>query len=516
MKYQPGLFLNEKYFLNDKTFSRELTENERWYQGAEDRLEYFFKHEYNTFERGGFKSPYSLIENQTKFWRNVSGDIPRIHSGLPALATAGMVALITGPGMEYTVNEGEEGEDEADNEIDKERLDEILNDNDFDSLHEHATATASWAGYTAFKISHDEELSEYPILEVVNPKNIEIEKKRNRLTKVIFKSRQNIEDDYKTVLEVHEIYTRVGKKVTVEYKAYKYEENKEPVEAALPEEYKELDTPVLDFFPCVIVNNTARNSRFPGCPFGQSDYTSSQGLFHMLDDLISQSELEVANAQAMKFVNEKLIAKDENGKAQKFDKNQTTQEVSSRDMEDAAFDLKKFVSILQSDIRVEKYEKTIKETYARALTNMGMSPITVGLPGFEAVNSSDKSQREREKASLRTRKKKLRLRRQELKELFEKLLKYQDYMAGKQSGEYKVNVSFNDYAVPTLDDMIETIVKAVQGRVMPIEEAVEKLYPDKSDDDKAELVLRIKIEHGIPIVQGELDNVQTPGQEPQV
>lgn len=31
---------------------RELLENRRWYEGAEDRLEYFFKHEYNIFTQG--------------------------------------------------------------------------------------------------------------------------------------------------------------------------------------------------------------------------------------------------------------------------------------------------------------------------------------------------------------------------------------------------------------------------------------------------------------------------------
>lgn len=514
IKYQPGLFLNERYFLNDKVFSRELTENERWYQGAEDRLEYFFKHEYNTFTRGGFQSPYALVENQTKFWKNVSGDVPRIHSGLPALITQGMVTLITGPGYEYSVTKGkvtagEEGPEDSDKE--KDILDEILDDNDFESLHEQAVATASWAGYTAFKISHDTELSEYPILEVVNPKNVEIERTRNRLTKVIFKQRQNTEGDYKRVTEIHEIYTKEGDKVVVNYEAYLYEENKEPVLTNLPAEYAELDRPELNFFPCVIVNNTARNSRFPGAPVGQSDYTSSQGLFHMLDDLISQSELEVANAQAMKFVNEKLIQKDADGKSYKFDKNKTTQEVSSRDMDDAAFDLKKFISILQSDIRVEKYEKTIKETTARAINNTGLSPITLGLPGFEAINSSDKSQREREKISLRTRKRKLRIWRMGMIELFEKILKYNDYMNGRIIDVYNVELSFNDYAVPTLDDQIETITKAIAGRAMSIEEAVNKLYPDKSDEDKAHLVLRIKIENGIPLIEGELEDGTATG-----
>ena len=90
---------------------RELLENRRWYEGAEDRLEYFFKNEYNIFTQGQL-NPYDIIDQQQKFWRMVGGRVPRVHSGLPKLATKTKVNLLTANGFDI---EGEEhqGEDRS-------------------------------------------------------------------------------------------------------------------------------------------------------------------------------------------------------------------------------------------------------------------------------------------------------------------------------------------------------------------------------------------------------------------
>src|SRR5678809_1472832 len=114
-----------------ETEKRELLENLRWFQGAEDRLEYFFKNEYNTFKKGVHEQ-FNVIEQQQKFWRSVGGDIPRVHSGLPKLITKTKVNLITGNGIEI---DGDEK--------DVERLWEILNATDFIKNWQNAETTAS-------------------------------------------------------------------------------------------------------------------------------------------------------------------------------------------------------------------------------------------------------------------------------------------------------------------------------------------------------------------------------------
>lgn len=483
-------------FENEDTFLRELRENQIWYRGNPEELEYFFKQVYNVYQKSA-RSPYAVAEAQTKFWRTVSGDVPRVHSGLPKLATQAIVNLISGNGYDLNVNDSEE---------ELKRLEDILEDNNFDSLLQEAISTETWAGYVFFKISHDLELTDKPIIEVVSPFNASCETERGRIKSITFHFKQDIND--KEEIEIREKYELENGKLEVEIKAYKDDE-----EVELPEEYQEYETQYsLSFIPALLKNNTGHNSRFPNKPYGESEFTSVQSLFHTLDDLLSQTELEVSNAIATKFVNSKLIPKDLNGKPYKFDRNQTVQEITSNDMEDDTFDIRKFVSILQPDIRVDRYDGIITDTYARILTNMGLSPLTVGLPGFESVQASASSQREREKTTIRTRAKKLKLWKQTLRDLFEKVLKYDDYINNRSEGEYDISIEFPQYAVPTLDERIATIGQAVQMNIMSVEKAIDELYPELSDEDRKKIIVDIKLEQGIPLTQ---DNIQQPPTEEQ-
>lgn len=483
-------------FENEDTFLRELRENQIWYRGNPEELEYFFKQVYNVYQKSA-RSPYAVAESQTKFWRTVSGDVPRVHSGLPKLATQALVNLISGNGYEVNVNDSEE---------DLQRLEDILEDNNFDSLLQEAISTETWAGFVFFKICHDLELTDKPIIEVVSPFNASCETERGRIKSITFHFKQDIND--KEEIEIREKYELKNGKLEVEIKAYKDDQ-----EVELPEEYKEYETKyALSFIPALLKNNTGHNSRFPNKPYGESEFTSVQSLFHTLDDLLSQTELEVSNAIATKFVNSKLIPKDINGKPYKFDRNQTVQEITSNDMEDDTFDVRKFVSVLQPDIRVDRYDGIITDIYARILTNMGLSPLTVGLPGFESVQASASSQREREKTTIRTRAKKLKLWKQTLRDLFEKVLKYDDYINNRSEGEYEISIDFPQYAVPTLDERIATIGQAVQMNIMSVEKAIDELYPELTDEDKKKIIVDIKLEQGIPLTQ---ENIQQPPTEEQ-
>lgn len=485
------LFKFNHLFENEDVFVRELQENEIWYRGNPEELEYFFKNVYNVYQKGA-RSPYAIAEIQTKFWRSVSGDIPRVHSGLPKLATQAFINMIAGNGYTVKVNESDK---------ETERLHEILKDNKWDSLFQEAISTETWSGYTFFKICHDLDLTDKPIIEVVRPKFAHADIERNRIVGFTFIALQDEGDDE---IEVHENYTLENGHLQITCEAFKDDEQIE-----LPDTYKELDTELhLTFLPAVLKNNSAHNSRFPNSPYGESDFTSVQSLFHTLDDLLSQMELEVANGIATKFVNSKLITKDINGKAFRYDRNQTIQEITSNDMEDDTFDLRKFISILQPDIRIDKYENTIRDTYARILTNMGLSPLTVGLPGFESVQASASSQREREKATLRTRSKKIKIWQETLKELFEKVLKYDDYLHNKKEGIYDIEIDFPQYAMPTIDERIATIGQAVQLNIMSIEKAVDELYQDLTPEEKRKIVVDIKLENGIALTQENITNTE--------
>ena len=486
---------HEYSFQSWDAFQRELMENSVLFRGNPPELENFYKNIYQTFTSAS-ASPYAPQETKTLFWRTVSGDVPRIASGLPKLASTSLVNLLIGNGYEININ---------DNTAELERLQEILDENEFDELLQEAIITESWAGFVYFKISHDLEISDKPIIEVVSPFDAKCVTKRGRVKEIIFFIREDYGDDE---IEIHERYYIDGGRLQVEYKAYKDGED-----YPLPDKYQDLETNYpFAFIPALLKNNTGHNSRFPKYPYGESDYTSVQALFHMLDDLLSQVELEVSNGIATKFVNQKLIPKDINGKPYKFDRNDTVVEMTSNDMETAEFDVRKFVSVMQPDIRVEKYENIIHQTYGRILTNMGLSPVTTGLPNYESIDASADSQREREKASLRTRNKKLKLWSRALTELFSRVLMYDDYLNNRSVGEYDVDVDFGEYGDFSRENKIDIISKAVAGNVMSIAQAVKELYPELDEQEQQEMVTSIKLETGTPLLQGDIDGTVT-GQE---
>lgn len=459
------------------TEQRELLENRRWYEGAADRLEYYFKQEYNQFKPNQ-KSPYEILQQATMFWKSVGGDIPRIHSGLPRLITKTKVNLLTSNGFELTSND----------ETITKRVWEIIYANDFMKIWQGLEADVSWAGYGLIRLFHDID-DKLPRIERIDPASFYVLIHRGKTYGV----------EYITRMGESELVERMilqDGRVYIDYEYFEYD-GEEKVLMPLPEIYADyLRELPFDFLPFELVNNTVNNSRFPDSPFGESDYTAVQSLFQTLDALLSHAQLEITEAKAVKFVNENVIKKNETG-AGKWDKNETVIELANKEMEN--FDVDKQIKLFQPAIRVGEYDKLSTDLKAQILAIVGISPTSTGLPNFESIQASDKSQREREKASLRTRQQALEVRKIFLENFFIKALKYDDFMKGQKIGDYDLTCEFSEWSVPTLDDRVDTISKAVMGGVMDVKTAVAELYPDKSEDEQAKIVLNIKMEKGVAL-----------------
>ena len=270
-----------------ETEDRELLENRRWFEGDESRLEYFFKKEYNQFKQGQ-GSPFEVLNLQRKFWKNTGGKIPRVHSGLPKLITKTKVNLITSNGFNV------EGDETA-----VARLWDILETNDFSKVWQGVETDVSWAGRGLFRIYHDFG-DVVPSVEKVSPESFKILIKRGKIYGIEFSSRK----DEVEIIEKLELEDGI---VKIEYKKLIHELNK-VYEVELDDDFAEYLTE-LPFLPFELVNNTVVNSRFPESPYGESDYTGVQSLFQTLDALISHAQLEITNAKAIKFVNERVIKK---------------------------------------------------------------------------------------------------------------------------------------------------------------------------------------------------------------
>jgi len=194
----------------ENIFTRTLLENSKWQSGIVEELEYIYKITYPKM------IGYNATPIVSYFWHKVTPKTIRVHSGIPALISKTMVSLIAAPGINYEVDENEEA---------TQRLFEILQDNNFeDKLLPDGVLFESYGGFFGFKITQDSDITEFPIIELVVPENMEVMQERGRITGFIFKQylREGNDD-----CEIHEIYRQINVTQTeITYKKYKYKDGK--------------------------------------------------------------------------------------------------------------------------------------------------------------------------------------------------------------------------------------------------------------------------------------------------
>jgi hypothetical protein len=349
-----------------------------------------------------------------------------------------------------------------------------------------------------FKLSQDDDITEFPILEVAIPENVELITRRGRQEAIIFKTYFN-EDDKD--LELHEIYaTDDDGNATISYKLYENEKGKMREIKFTNEQaelYKDVTMVGLKDIPALVKNNTTANTQFAGSVYGLSDYNNSQSIFNALDENLSQQMKVIRFNSPKRFFTRDMTAQAGRGNASPFDDFEMDYEMVANDPDNPTNTYKD----INSTFDITNYTGTDLTLTVKALNNAGLSPKTIGMLNVEAINSSDESSRGKEVASLRTRDLKLKLWRKTLSELCIKILQFDDVVNKKREPlEYKVNINFNDYVVPSFEERMSVAGDGINKGVMDIKEAVDAVYlDDKSDLEKKNLVERLKIENGIPL-----------------
>lgn len=125
-----------------------------------------------------------------------------------------------------------------------------------------------------------------------------------------------------------------------------------------------------------------------------------------------------------------------------------------------------------------------------------IAPSTLGID-VKKLDNAD-AQREKEKATLYTRNAIIEALQETLPVLVSACINAYNLLLKKAVEEVDVNIQFGEYANPSFESQVETIVKAKQGGIMSIEETIEQLYGDTKDEHcKQEEIMRLKAEQGI-------------------
>ena len=510
MQFNPLLVVMEDRH-NDKHMTRRILENGTWYSGIEQDLQWFYTKQAPKFYRNGQQS-----ESTNYFWSRVDTDFRKIHSGFPQLICEKMADLITSSGYDIVI----EGKKEEELQME---LEEILKDNHFKQLLVRSIENESWSGGVAWKISYNPTLSDYPIIEMWQPENYTNVVVCGRLLQDIFFTYYEKGSVLYRLSEIYGVDKTKG--AYIDYKLERitsdgYDPTQKSKWTVVPlnelEQTKDLKKITFSgYFKRLSLYkaNKLPNSEFRHSTLGESDFAGSYGMFDAVDEILSTWIQEFRDGKLNRYFPEEYLPKDTSGKLTSLD-NFKKDHIVYQDSPSENVDKQKIL-YEQGEIRTEKHIESYKMAVQNILNNAGLSPLTVGITGFESIDASAESQQEREKVSIRTRNKKISLWVEFLQEILPIALDLHLMMKNvkenddqtysvKSAPEYDVLVTFNDYIIKSKSDRTTEVQNGVNTG-WDILTGVQYIHSDKTEREQLAISARIKLENGLnSISQAEL------------
>lgn len=430
-----------------------------WYRGDASEL-----HQYYT-------QTDDMMGN-AKFWAATSTngiDFRKIHTGLPAMIIDMLADIIVDSFNKITVSNNDQAQKD---------WEDIAEDNDFKETIKQSIIDVFVEHDGAFKISYDTDISKYPIIEFYPGSKVDFERKRGRITAIIFK---NYYDKDKGAYVLKERYD----KKSVTYELYK---NNSKCALSELEEAKDLEEVHDNNFMMAVPMMFNKSKKFKGR--GQSIIEKKIDAFDSFDEVWSQWIDAIRDNRTHEYIPEDLLPTDENGnylKPNTFDRRFTKVGSSNSETESDK------ITRSNSDFDYEGMLQSYITALDLCLQGL-ISPSTLGID-VKKLDNAD-AQREKEKATQYTRGKVLDVLEKVIPKVVCICLKAYDKAQNKTTGEYEATVDFKEYANPSFEATVETVSKARPNQnIMSIEKAVDTMYGDSlTKEEKEEEVKRIKEE----------------------
>lgn len=450
------------------THPTNVLQNQLWYRGDPIELEQFYKQLAET----DITIYSTTVKN--KFWASVpNGDvrIRKIHSGLPAMMVDILSDIVVNDLMDPDMDAGLQ-----------ERWKAFCKENEWDHILVDAIQQALVTGDGAFKINIDTDLSDQPLLEFYGADKVDYEYKRGKLQAVIFKT------EYCNNNKKYQLCERYGKGV-VQYKLVG-PNNKECDLSTLPETEGLMDVSFGGDYIMAVPLKIYKSPKF--CNRGQSIFEKKADAFDALDEIVSTWLDGVRASRVKQYIPENLIPKDKEGIPLKPDVFNPWIAINGALAEED----KAKIETVQGDFQTASLLESYISFLDVCLQGI-ISPSTLGIDVKKLDNAA--AQREKEKTTMYTRDTIISALKCSLEKLFDVIMRTQDNMLKKQPPEdgYEATFEWGQYANPSFEAMVETLVKAKTGQIMSTEKIVDELYGDDlSEEEKAEEVARIKEEYG--------------------
>lgn len=450
------------------THGADVLKNQLWYRGDPSELEQYFK------QLAEAEANIYSTTIRSKFWAAVpNGDvrIRKVHSGLPAMMVDILSDIVVGDMLEPEMDAGLH-----------ERWEAFCKENEFYNLVAEALQGALSSGDGAFKLNIDTDLSDQPLVEFYEADKVDYEYKRGKLIAVVFKT----EYCHKGAkYQLHERYS----KGSVQYKLFGPNDKEYPLDT-VPETQGLVDVSFSGDYIMAVPFKIYKSKKYKNR--GQAIYDKKSDAFDALDEVLSTWVDGMRASRVKQYIPENLIPKNREGEPLKPDVFNPWIAVSGRLAEDSKEKVETVQGQFETSALLESYISFLDVCLQGIL-----SPSTLGID-VKKLDNAD-AQREKEKTTMYTRDTIIKSLKGALEKLFDAIMRTQDNMLGKQPPEegYEATFEWGQYANPSFEAQVETLVKAKQGQIMSTEKVVDELYGDTMDDDeKAEEVARIKAEYG--------------------
>lgn len=447
-------------------FETNAIRNRIWYRGDSNELEQMYQ-----------QNPE--YADKFKFWAckcSPGMEMRKIHTGLPGLIVRILSSVVLADMNDFEFADAKQ----------EQLWKEIEDDNKFTKKMEKALKEALYIGDGAFKVTIDTKISEYPILEWYPGEQMEIVRRRDRISEVIFKTPYK---DHSNVYVLNERYG-YGYIINELYLHDKLVDIKSIPATANLADWK-FDESVILAVPLQIYESAKYEGR------GGSIFDGKLDSFDAFDEAWSQWMDALRAGRAKTYIPECLVPHDpETGRLIKPNMFDNRYFAADGDMRD------KQQNVINTDQPVIPHESYLA-SYVTALDlclQGIISPSTLGIDVKKLDNAE--AQREKEKVTLYTRNAIVEALQETLPEVVSVCINAFNILHNKGIEEVEANIPFGEYANPSFESQVETIGKAKTQGIMSIERCVEELYGDTLDEHcKQEEIARLKKEQGIAEVE---------------
>lgn len=532
LNFDPRLLVSDVDTNTAEAFTNRIAEYRAWSTGDSGTLRKFYCRKYGA----GEQAPAARIAKANYFWAKAPATARMVHSGIPGLISTRMADILFGGGItaDVIVYKDGDGEDLNEDEGAKKKANELMQTMIAamglqDKLQRGAT-NESWGGHCFFKLTHDADLSVFPIIEPYDIMRAEAIKVRGMTKAIVFKTwykhRSNdyrLDEIYSTTEEgdaciTYRLFCRTGDgerevdlfSIPQTERLFRRAGEGEDGSARLPlgPDNRFVYTGLKGMLAFEKPNRTP-SLEFPDSGYGASDYEGALDEFDALDEIVSGNIHEIRTNKTRRYIPTTLLRHDPDhpGLTLPFDDFDDSYALTEGDQDQ---DGKEKIEVVTVGDKTQSFLEKWKSVLSLICNKAKISPYSLGITWLEAVGPSADSLRERNQTTLDMRAGKLALWKPFLEEMLLRCLQMYAWIRKNTDADASafpdlpfrwentaVHVRFGDYLGDSFRERMALWTDAYSRGAVSAELMVKELYPGMTEAERQKEVNRILFAKGM-------------------